>query len=553
MSDVPEKKVKAGSAGYQLDRIQKALWPRGEDDSENSDFLALPVRVRDDLLDKFPSEKQGDVKYPWPHRLDTESLVELVSRIGFHFGDPVEDFSDGVSRGTVMMTMIELAVYHTPSEGLMRRHSDGETNFYNSGKQTITTDGWRVIADAVSTLEPGDEEMIADQPAIMRSKGWEVIEVSLTDLIREDGTCIIDGKIWRLDIPPWQRPGGAWKQKKAKDELIDTIRRRLPLPPIFGWRQPNGEIAVVDGQQRIEVLRDRIHDWADYGDYEIAVMLLDEDMEFEDLRALYHRLNQSGRRLTSTELTLLTYHRTPLAEALIEASRKITDSCRTGEEEDWMSHLVENVIFRGSSIDLRRSILQTSNSERAQPITRHELAIYRILMRVCAYSMKNDANNLPLGYGKSTIKAANLAFEKYVGEETNDEAVKFVDKVLEAMMHTHNIFGSKAFTLNGKHHEFALTVQVSGIMEGGTLLSEEAAEETNEKWDGFSGRFDDLRQNSKTIWAMHDKWGETVGLILDPLRLSRQVIWEQDIAQRLVGLPDEDVEMMRSNFLSGRN
>ncbi|MDG7000440.1 MAG: DUF262 domain-containing protein [Nitrososphaerota archaeon] len=85
----------------------------------------------------------------------------------------------------------------------------------------------------------------------------ETKEFSVKELVQME-------QVKRLNLRPEFQRRKVWP-KNAKSYLVDTVLRGLPVPEIFSYRERNGTLAVIDGQQRLTTIIDfannNLHAW----------------------------------------------------------------------------------------------------------------------------------------------------------------------------------------------------------------------------------------------------------------------------------------------------
>ncbi|MCL4519008.1 MAG: DUF262 domain-containing protein [Thaumarchaeota archaeon] len=68
----------------------------------------------------------------------------------------------------------------------------------------------------------------------------------------------------KLNLQPEFQRRKVWP-KAAKSYLIDTVVRGLPIPEIFAYQSVKGDLAIIDGQQRLSTIIDfaieNLHAW----------------------------------------------------------------------------------------------------------------------------------------------------------------------------------------------------------------------------------------------------------------------------------------------------
>jgi hypothetical protein len=117
--------------------------------------------------------------------------------------------------------------------------------------------------------------------------------------------------------PPYQR-NDIWTEKAQKD-LINSIQNGFPIPNFFFHQRGKKLFDVADGQQRtraiIAFIEKEISDInKKYFDneksilnYEIPVVIINQDVTDDEIRKFYVKVNNTGLRLNNPELTKSTY------------------------------------------------------------------------------------------------------------------------------------------------------------------------------------------------------------------------------------------------------
>lgn len=125
-----------------------------------------------------------------------------------------------------------------------------------------------------------------------------------------------------ITLSPYFQRNLVWRESHKKD-FIDTILKGYPFPQIFLARGPidletmSASQAVVDGQQRLNAIRDFIHGnlevdgrifkdldprrQEDFLRYEVAVIDFDLDVGDIRLKDVFHRLNRTFYALSAIE------------------------------------------------------------------------------------------------------------------------------------------------------------------------------------------------------------------------------------------------------------
>lgn len=150
--------------------------------------------------------------------------------------------------------------------------------------------------------------------------------------IRDLITRLKEGKI-NLK-PPYQR-NFIWTPSEQK-ELIESISSNYPLPSLFLFKNPDGNLDVVDGQQRTRtilrfidglitdkksnVFSASIHN--DFLDFKLSLTIITALENDDSLEEFYSRVNKTGKRLNDAELNKAEFFNTNFLKLVNE----ITDS-----------------------------------------------------------------------------------------------------------------------------------------------------------------------------------------------------------------------------------
>jgi hypothetical protein len=133
--------------------------------------------------------------------------------------------------------------------------------------------------------------------------------------------------------PPYQR-NSIWSIN-AQRLLIDTIRKKLPLPTFFVQKKDESNYEMVDGQQRTRAFisytspdgffdsNDRQYKEGEFDDYTIAVVELSEELTMDEVREFYVRVNRAGARLERPELNKAEFFKTRFLKLSTELSEMV--------------------------------------------------------------------------------------------------------------------------------------------------------------------------------------------------------------------------------------
>jgi hypothetical protein len=181
----------------------------------------------------------------------------------------------------------------------------------------------------------------------------------------------------RITLSPYFQRNLVWRDAHRKD-FIDTILKGYPFPQIFLARGPinvdtmESSQAVVDGQQRLNAIKDFINGKLEVGGkffkqlpinereeflkYEVPVIDFDLDVGDERLKDIFHRLNRTYYSLSAIEKLASEYSasefmlvaRTLSGEIL---KSPIGDYDLTVDSEDGSDTIAENLFSRDPGVD----------------------------------------------------------------------------------------------------------------------------------------------------------------------------------------------------------
>lgn len=148
---------------------------------------------------------------------------------------------------------------------------------------------------------------------------YTISSITIGELIQ-----LIDSN--KVDLqPPYQR-NDIWSSKDQQD-LISSIIRGFPLPTFFLYQKTNGQMEMVDGQQRSRTIyryfSKQIPDKRNlfYSnnnssllEYKLSVTYIHDVDDYSDIEQFYVLVNKKGKHLTTPELHKAEYGRTKFME-----------------------------------------------------------------------------------------------------------------------------------------------------------------------------------------------------------------------------------------------
>lgn len=130
--------------------------------------------------------------------------------------------------------------------------------------------------------------------------------------------------------PPYQR-NDIWTETSQKN-LIESIKEGMPIPNFFFHKRKKDYYDIADGQQRTRAIlaysEKEISDSnnvffkneAKFLDYEIPIVVINEDITEEEIRLFYVKVNNTGLRLNKPELTKATFFNSKVLKLVEELS-----------------------------------------------------------------------------------------------------------------------------------------------------------------------------------------------------------------------------------------
>lgn len=183
----------------------------------------------------------------------------------------------------------------------------------------------------------------------------------------------------RLNLSPYFQRNLVWRDSHKRD-FIDTILKGYPFPQIFLARGPidldtmEASQAVVDGQQRLNTIRDFIEGKLDISGtyfkdlppekreeflkYEVAVIDFDLDAGDKRLKDVFHRLNRTFYSLSAIEKLASEYSASEfmlvarvLCGEILKAAPQDEELGEIGTEQEDEEVLAPNLFSRDPGID----------------------------------------------------------------------------------------------------------------------------------------------------------------------------------------------------------
>jgi hypothetical protein len=184
----------------------------------------------------------------------------------------------------------------------------------------------------------------------------------------------------RLTLSPYFQRNLVWREAHKRD-FIDTIMKGYPFPQIFLARGPidldtmEASQAVVDGQQRLNAIRDFVDgkldfqgkvfkelsfkEREDFLKYEVAVIDFDLDAGDPRLKDVFYRLNRTYYSLSAIEKLASEYSasefmlvaRVLCGEIIREAPNDI-ELADVGSEDDRDDPIPANIFSRDPGVDI---------------------------------------------------------------------------------------------------------------------------------------------------------------------------------------------------------
>ncbi|TXN36090.1 DUF262 domain-containing protein [Flagellimonas hymeniacidonis] len=135
---------------------------------------------------------------------------------------------------------------------------------------------------------------------------FKIEPFSIAELIR-----LIDEDL--IDLKPYYQRNDIWT-RKDQEELIDSIKKGYPLPSFFLYKNPEGIIEMVDGQQRARTIfryyKRQITDSAknifnseeQFLNYQLSITNIYDVTKKEEVEEFYVLVNKKGKHLNIPEI-----------------------------------------------------------------------------------------------------------------------------------------------------------------------------------------------------------------------------------------------------------
>lgn len=167
--------------------------------------------------------------------------------------------------------------------------------------------------------------------------------------------------------PPYQR-NDIWSLS-AKKRLIDTIKKKFPLPNFFLYLNPNGKYEMVDGQQRTRTFlgykamlfpdtnKNYIKDSDEnyfLNDYQLIVVIISDVSDKKLIVEFYHDVNKFGTKLNRPEILRSEHFDSPVQNLIEEISnssefKELSLFSKTSEtrlmDQDFIGELLSIIKF----------------------------------------------------------------------------------------------------------------------------------------------------------------------------------------------------------------
>ncbi len=239
--------------------------------------------------------------------------------------------------------------------------------------------------------------------------------------------------------PPYQR-NDIWTEKAQKD-LINSIQSGFPIPNFFFHQRENEKLDVADGQQRTRAIlaftnkeiSDNNNKYYNndkfFLNYLIPVVIINEDVTDDEIRKFYVKVNNTGLRLNSPELTKSTYFDSDilkLVEILTENNDFKNLGIFTDKQEDRMidREFVEELIVQiHYGIGDKKNAIKTLYNDNISANQISDIkSTFEKIINICTnskfdfkssrYSQRNDFYTL-FGFIKNNISLNQETFDYF--------------------------------------------------------------------------------------------------------------------------------------------
>jgi len=239
--------------------------------------------------------------------------------------------------------------------------------------------------------------------------------------------------------PPYQR-NDIWTEKAQKD-LINSIQNGFPIPNFFFHQRSKNLFDVADGQQRTRAIlayidkeisdsnKKYFDNEVEFLNYEIPIVIINQDVTDDEIRKFYVKVNNTGLRLNTPELTKSTYFDSDvlkLVESLTESDDFKQLGIFTEKQEERMidREFVEELIVQlHYGIGDKKNAIKTLYNDN---ISEDQLAIikssFEKIIKICVdsefdfsnsrYSQRNDFYTL-FGFVKNNLQLSQEVFNYF--------------------------------------------------------------------------------------------------------------------------------------------
>jgi Protein of unknown function DUF262 len=190
----------------------------------------------------------------------------------------------------------------------------------------------------------------------------------------------------RIIIPDYQRDAGQWDLRK-ESLFIESILNNLTIPAFFFADRPDGEIEVVDGQQRLTTIFNYVKDKfalsveedvvylspqslryrgkkfnelpgslkAVFNDYPLTIINLPSNLDLSTKLEIFRRINEGGMPLTGQDIRLSYYSDSKSVfflklagiHGITDSAKRMIDSgAEKGIDNPWSTHPEANILWQ---------------------------------------------------------------------------------------------------------------------------------------------------------------------------------------------------------------
>jgi hypothetical protein len=221
--------------------------------------------------------------------------------------------------------------------------------------------------------------------------------------------------------PPYQR-NDIWIEK-AQTELISSIMEGMPIPNFFVHERNGGKYDIADGQQRTRAIIAyktgeitdakgmKYNDEKDFLEYILSVIIVNKDVSQEEIRNFYVKVNNTGLRLNSPELTKSRYFNSKILKLVEElcAMEQVQELMLFSQKQEdrmldreFMEELVAQLFYGITEKKLSIKKLYEENTDitetKITSVKRKFLSIIKVFSKIneeidvasTRYTQKND-------------------------------------------------------------------------------------------------------------------------------------------------------------------